>query len=106
VTGGGTGLYKGRRDQALGPWRHRGHHEPQARHRGPAAKVTQKLTDHEVIALQVDVRDTEQVSAKLDERAGIPIVMVNNVTRMSMVCCVLMYAEECLTVWGATSSRC
>jgi hypothetical protein len=81
VTGGGTGLGKGIATKLsdLGATV-----AIMSRKRGVvdvAAKEIQELTGHEVIPLQGDVRDPEQVRAaldELDERAGIPTIVINN----------------------------
>ncbi len=81
VTGGGTGLGKGiaTKLSELGATvailsRKKGVVEV-------AAKEIEKLTQNEVIALSADVRDADAVKLALDElddRAGVPSVVVNN----------------------------
>jgi 2,4-dienoyl-CoA reductase len=81
VTGGGTGLGKGIATKLsdLGATV-----AIMSRKRGVvdvAAKEIEEITGNPVIALTGDVRDPEQVKAaldELDERAGIPTIVVNN----------------------------
>lgn len=81
VTGGGTGLGKGIATKLsdLGATV-----AIMSRKRGVvdvAAREIEELTGNPVIALTADVRDAEQVKAamdELDERAGVPTVVVNN----------------------------
>lgn len=81
VTGGGTGLGKGIATKLsdLGATV-----AIMSRKRGVvdvAAKEIEAITGNPVIALTGDVRDPEQVKAaldELDEKAGIPTIVVNN----------------------------
>lgn len=81
VTGGGTGLGKGIATKLsdLGATV-----AIMSRKRGVvdlAAREIEEITGNPVIALTGDVRDPDQVKAavdELDERAGIPTIVVNN----------------------------
>lgn len=89
VTGGGTGLGKGIATKLsdLGATV-----AIMSRKRGVvdvAAKEIEEITGNPVIALTGDVRDPEQVKAaldELDEKAGIPTIVVNNAYVFLLLC--------------------